>query len=196
MSCLAEKAEERGDPIYHKMQSRELTAKVKCLEKEEAKWMIERNRYEDEILALTKKNEEIEFKLWESGRNSNTTNKTVSMKALGDLDKEWPALRPPIQGVRKVLTSAISTSTQVPHSISPATPINKGHIQDETEIESITKEIKKLLVKKRQMIKDKGKKGTDRECETETEGEERTQKRGKPRIISNIQIAPPKPSLR
>lgn len=69
-------------------------------------------------------------------------------------------------------------------------------IQDETEIESITKEIKKLLVKKRQMIKDKGKKGTDRECETETEGEERTQKRGKPRIISNIQIAPPKPSLR
>jgi len=86
---MAEKAEERGDPIYHKMQSRELTAKVKCLEKEEAKWMIERNRYEDEILALTKKNEEIESKLWESGRNSNTTNKTVSMKALGDLDKEW-----------------------------------------------------------------------------------------------------------
>lgn len=46
------------------------------------------------------------------------------------------------------------------------------------------------------MIKDKGKKGTNKEYETETEEEEKAQSRGKPKIISNIQIAPPKSSLR
>lgn len=189
--CLAEKAEERGDPIYHKMQSKELTAKIKCLEKEEAKWKVERNRYENEILALTKKNEEIEAKLWAADRNLSTPNTAVSKKALDALDKEWPALRPPIQGVRKVLTT--SAPIQAPISTKPI----KG--SEDLEIDSITKEIKKLLVKKKQMIKTKGKKGTDREYETETEGEDRVPQKDKPKpklkpkIISNIQLAPPRP---
>lgn len=196
--CLAEKAEERGDPIYHKMQSKELSAKIKCLEKEEAKWLTEKNRYEEEILALTKKNEEIETKLWQSDRNIYMTNKTEKKKILEDLDKEWPALRPPIQGIRKVLATATATDVriQAPQSTPSATPINQGQVHEDTDVENITKEIKKLLAKKRQMIKDKGRKGTDREYDTETEGEDRGHKKGKPRVISNIQIVPPKSSPR
>ncbi|XP_025263066.1 uncharacterized protein LOC105257610 [Camponotus floridanus] len=192
VNCLAEKAEERGDPIYHKMQSKELNAKIKCLEKEEAKWKIEKNRYEDEILALTKKNEEIEAKLWAADRNLDVTNKTMSKKTLEDLDKEWPALRPPLQGVRKVLSST-NPLIQAPP---PVSSVNPHKSSEDIEIDSITKEIKKLMMKKKQMIKEKGKKCTDREQETETEDENRPQRKGKPRIISNIQIAPPRPSKR
>lgn len=90
------------------MQSKELNAKIKCFEKEETHWNRERNRYEEEILALSKKNEEVEAKLWNlsrsysyyASRNKSVTNTPAPKQSNDDLDKEWPALRPSIKGVR------------------------------------------------------------------------------------------------
>lgn len=50
------------------------------------------------------------------------------------------------------------------------------------------------MVKKKQILKEKTRKETDRECKTETDGKEKRYKRGKPRIVSNIQLVPPNQS--
>lgn len=57
-------------------------------------------------------------------------------------------------------------------------------------MDEITNDMKRLQVQKRQLIKRMKEKITERE--TETEGEEASRRKPKPKIISNIQLVPPR----
>lgn len=210
--CLAEKATGTGDPIYYKVQNTELKAKIKCMERDEGKWKGERNRLEEEIIALGKKNEELEIKLWEMSRNIRTeVQKDV---VTGRLDKEWPVLRPQLQGVQKVIPTVTSGQSAAPETKKGKT-ISK---EQKEEVDNIMKELKRLQVKRIQIME--GSKGKERDTETETEGEDNGNRKikhkyrskiitksksksesesesinrpvTKPTITSNIQIIPPR----
>lgn len=122
-----------------------------------------------------------------------------------------PILRPSLRGVRKYLPTIIGSSKGVSPDIGPcprpgsssftgpdpgSAPVteekkrleNKEH----KEMESIVREIKRLTERKKQLLKSTKEYNMNKGRETETEGEEFNKENKKPKIISNIQIVPPK----
>lgn len=220
IECLTEKLQEVRDIIYQKTRKMELSTEIKRLKKEKEIWEKEKERKDQEIEAKQMKYEELETKLWDLTRwdqnaareedkekgqrkiqESQTRRKTdTQAETITNYDEEFPIYRPALRGERKRILIARSTSKRPAALDSPpvraaALPGPSKKIAEEPrprkekekeeieeEIEELRKRIKTLMEKKRKLVGEE--KGTMKRNEQEMIG--------KPRIVSNIQIVPPR----
>lgn len=118
-------------------------------------------------------------------------------------DQIWPAIRPPVKGVSRILTNPgkrdksgnlmeidLAITQETGSSVAASMERNPGmageesekrkkrHIGNEEEIEKLNRQIRMLADERRKLR------------------EGRTSQKGKPRIISNVQIVPPRGDIR
>lgn len=218
IKCMGEKAISKGDPIFFQMKLREVNAQLKIREQQEGKWQQEKAMKDREIKMLLGRNEKLEARVWKLSRGIKDDPlpiTTVGRPSITVSDEEkWPALRPPIQGVRKLLTDdarkkmggdPVSGSTSALR-LGPDDPGSdpsgnkksdistektkaketKFKTKKEKEMEEIRKQMRELSMRKKELLKE------GRDTETEHEYEKETKQKLKPRIIEDVQLIPPR----
>lgn len=123
VTCIADRAESKGDVAYEKVQNDKLLARIKCYAREEEKWKEEKKRLLEELQAVKASNECLEMQKWNLDRNKSinvgipkdlitSTQEALERRDLSttntkrDIEvynKEYPALRPALQGGYKDL---------------------------------------------------------------------------------------------
>jgi len=124
----------------------------------------------------------------------------MTKNEIDKMDKEYPALRPPLQGSRKVIPTVTSNPLKAVPATEKQKQISTGSKKsddpEQDKLDDITKQMKTLQVMRKQIIRNKNRNRKenmiDREGEVETEGEEADGEKSKTKIkvISNVQLVP------
>jgi len=194
---------------YKKVQNDKLLARIKCYAREEEKWKEEKKRLLEELQAVKASNECLEMQKWNLDRNKSinvgipkdlitSTQEALERRDLSttntkrDIEvynKEYPALRRALQGGYKDL----DTGEIIPVRGKSQNREKRTKDKKEEELEKINREMRKLSLRRNQLKKERKEETvTEGETEIEIEIEDTSKRRGKPRVISNIQVRPPR----